>query len=305
MNSTALEKTKRIKKQSLIGLLYVAPWLIGFLVFQLYPFILSFVYSFTDFSILKPMKFVGFDNYIYMFTEDQKFLQSLKVTFLYVLMSVPSKLIFALIIAMLLNMKLKLISVFRTTYYLPSILGGSIAISILWGFLFNSTGLVNLFLSKLHIHAINWLGDPGIALFTISLLAVWQFGSSMVLFLAGLKQIPNELYEAATVDGASKVRVFFQITLPLITPIVFFNLIMQMIHAFQEFTPAYVITHGGPLESTYLYGLMLYENAFKFTKMGYASSQSWILFIIILIFTVGIFKSSKYWTFYEDGEDSK
>jgi oligogalacturonide transport system permease protein len=306
MNSTTLmlEKTKRKKKYNYIGLFYVAPWLIGFLAFQLYPFIVSFIYSFTDFSILKPMKLIGLDNYIYMFTQDKNFFQSLKVTFIYVFMSVPCKLVFALFIAILLNMKLKYMNIFRTAYYLPSILGGSIAVSILWVFLFNSTGLVNILFSKIHLPSVNWLGSPDVAIYTISLLAIWQFGSSMVLFLAGLKQIPNELYEAARVDGASKPRMFFRITLPLLTPIIFFNLIMQMIHAFQEFTPAYIITHGGPLQSTYLYGLMLYENAFKYTKMGYASAQSWFLFVIILIFTISIFKTSKYWTFYEDGGES-
>ncbi|TBL80598.1 carbohydrate ABC transporter permease [Paenibacillus thalictri] len=294
---------KHKTKYQYVGLLYVAPWLVGFLAFQLYPFIVSFIYSFTDFSILKAMHFVGFDNYVHMFTADKKFFQSVKVTLVYVFFSVPCKLAFALFIAMLLNMKLKSINFFRTAYYLPSILGGSIAISILWGFLFNTSGLVNILLSKLHVPPVNWLGSPNVAIYTISLLAVWQFGSSMVLFLAGLKNIPGELYEAARVDGARKGRMFIHITLPLLTPIIFFNLIMQMINAFQEFTSAYVITQGGPLDSTYLYGLMLYENAFKYTKMGYASAQSWFLFVIILIFTIGIFKSSKYWTFYEDGGD--
>jgi len=283
----------------------VLPWIIGLLVFQCYPFILSFVYSFTDFSILTPMKYLGLDNYIYMFTKDPLFYQSLKVTLIFVFISVPCKLVFALLIALLLNMKLRSINLFRTVYYLPSILGSSVAISILWGFLFNSTGLVNAMLAKLHIPTVNFLGSPDLALYTVSLLSVWQFGSSMVLFLAGLKQIPNELYEAARVDGASRIRTFFRITVPLLTPIVLFNVIMQMIHAFQEFTSAFVITHGGPLDSTYLYGLMLYENAFKFTKMGYASAQSWVLFVIILLFTLVIFKTSARWTFYEDGGDAK
>lgn len=295
----------RTARRQWVGLLYVSPWIVGLLAFQFYPFILSFIYSFTDFSILKPMNFVGFDNYTYMFTNDPKFYKSLVVTFTYVLFSVPTKLIFALFIAMLLNMKLKTIGLFRTGYYLPSILGGSVAISVLWGFIFNSNGLLNNVLATLHIPSINWLGSPNVSIYTISLLSVWQFGSSMVLFLAGLKQIPGELYEAAKVDGARKIRTFFTITLPLLTPIVLFNIIMQMINAFQEFTSAYVITQGGPLDSTYLYGLMLYNNAFQYSKMGYASAQSWILFIIIFIFTFAIFKSSARWTFYEDGGDSK
>lgn len=289
------------KRYQWIGLLYASPFIIGLFAFQLYPFLLSFIYSFTDFSILQPMKYIGLDNFTRMFTNDPKFIQSLKVTFKYVFVSVPAKLIFALLVAMLLNMRLKVIGIFRTGYYLPSILGGSVAISILWSMLFNSNGMVNSMLSSIGIPAINWLGSPKMALYTISLLAVWQFGSSMVLFLAGLKQIPSELYEAAKVDGAKRIRIFFQITLPLLTPIVLFNVIMQLINAFQEFTSAYVITQGGPLDSTYLYGLMLYKNAFEFTRMGYASAQSWVLFVIIFVITYVIFKSSSRWTHYEDG----
>lgn len=289
------------KRYQWIGLLYVSPFIVGLFAFQLYPFLLSFIYSFTDFSILQPMKYVGFDNFIRMFTNDAKFITSLKVTFKYVFVSVPAKLIFALAVAMLLNMRLKTIGIFRTGYYLPSILGGSVTISILWSMLFNSSGTVNSMLAKLGIPSVNWLGSPKVALYTISLLAVWQFGSSMVLFLAGLKQIPSELYEAAKVDGAKRIRTFFNITLPLLTPIVLFNVIMQLINAFQEFTSAYVITQGGPLDSTYLYGLMLYKNAFEFTRMGYASAQSWVLFVIIFVITYAIFKSSSRWTHYEDG----
>lgn len=284
-----------------VAYLYILPWIIGFLWFQLYPFVASFVYSFTDFSILKPMKFVGLANYKKMFTGDRLFWKSLKATLLYVLMAVPGKLIFALFIAVILNMKLKFINFFRTLYYLPSILGGSVAISILWKFLFAKEGTVNSFLSLFHVPAIDWLGSPHVALLTMGLLVVWQFGSSMILFLAGLKNIPNELYEAARVDGAGKIKCFFKITLPMLSPVIFFNLIMQMINAFKEFNAPYLITQGGPLNSTYLYGIMLYENAFKYLKMGYASAQSWFLFLIIVVFTAITFKSSPYWTFYEDG----
>ncbi|MDY4610690.1 MAG: sugar ABC transporter permease [Sphaerochaetaceae bacterium] len=286
-----------------VAYLYILPWIIGFVGFQLYPFIASFIYSFTDFSILKPMKFVGLANYERMFTSDRLFWKSLKATMIYVLMAVPGKLIFALFIALILNMKIKFINFFRTIYYLPSILGGSVAISILWKFLFSKDGTVNSALALIHIPAIDWLGNPNLALGTMGLLVIWQFGSSMVLFLAGLKNIPNELYEAAKVDGAGKVRSFFKITLPMLSPVIFFNLIMQMINAFKEFNAPYLITQGGPLNSTYLYGIMLYENAFKFLKMGYASAQSWVLFAIIMIFTALTFKSSPYWTFYEDGGD--
>lgn len=289
-----------IRKKN-VGLLYILPWLIGFFVLQLYPFLASIYYSFTDFSILKAPTFGGIENYKKLLFDDDTFRQSVKVTFIYVLIAVPAKLIFALFIAVVLNQKLRFINFFRTVYYLPSILGGSVAVSVLWRFLFARDGLINNLISKVGIGYIDWLGNPDIALYTISILTVWQFGSSMVIFLAGLKQIPSDLYEAAKVDGAGRIKIFFRITLPMLSPMIFFNLIMQMVHAFQEFTSAFVITSGGPLKSTYLYGLMLYETAFKFSKMGYASAQSWILFIIIMCFTALVIKSSPYWTYYDDG----
>lgn len=284
-----------------MAFVFLAPWIIGFLVFQAYPFLASAVYSFTDLSMLKEYKFIGLKNYQQIFTRDQNFVQSMKVTVIYVLVSVPVKLAFALFIAMLLNMKVKGIGIFKTLYYLPSILGGSVGIAILWRFLFNKSGFVNLLFSKIGLPAVDWLGSPKVSLLTISLLAVWQFGSSMILFLAALKQIPRDLYEAAQVDGAGRVRIFFTITLPMITPIVLFNIVMQMINAFQEFSAPFLITKGGPLKATYLYGLMLYDTAFTYLKMGYASALSWIMFIIIMILTALIFKSSEYWTFYQDG----
>ncbi len=294
---------KSIRRRQSIGYLYILPWIIGFLAFQLYPLVASLVYSFTDFSILKPMKYVGFDNFIRIFTTDRNFFPSLKTTFLYALIAVPGKLIFALIVACLLNRNVRGISFFRTVYYLPSILGGSVAISILWRFLFGKTGSVNLLLSKFGVAPLDWLGSKDLALITIGLLVIWQFGSSMVLFLGGLKNIPGELYDAAKVDGAGAVSCFARITLPMLTPVIFFNLIMQMINALKEFNAPYLITRGGPLNSTYLYGMMLYENAFRYRKMGYASAQSWILFLIIMALTALVFKSSPYWTYYEDGGD--
>lgn len=299
--TVAVKASKKRRSFKYVGLLYISPWLIGFLVFELYPFITSFIYSFTDLNLLRSPRFVGLENYKKMFTDDPLFFQSLKVTFIYVLIAVPAKIIFSLLVALFLNQKLKGINFYRTIYYLPSIMGGSVAVSILWRYLFAKEGFVNLLLEWVHLPPIDWLGSPKFALFTISMLTVWQFGSSMVLFLAGLKQVPNELYEAAKVDGASRIRMFFNITLPLITPIVFFNLIMQMVGAFQDFTPAMVITNGGPINSTYLYGLLIYQNGFQFFKMGYAAAQSWILFLIIMIFTLVIFKTSSKWVHYEDG----
>lgn len=292
-------RNKAFKKY--VGLLYIAPWILGFLGFQLYPLLMSFYYSFTNMSISGNAKFIGFDNYIRMFTIDPEFWKSLTVTVIYVFTSVPAKLVFALLIAMILNSKLKFINVFRTIYYIPSILGGSVAVSVLWRFLFMKEGVVNRLLAVFRMPALDWIGSPHLALFTLDILAVWQFGSSMVLFLAGLKQIPNELYEAGTMDGATKIRMFFTITLPMLTPIVFFNVIMQLVGAFQEFTSAFVITNGGPMQATYLYGMKLYQEGFRFFKMGYSSALSWVLFFIILIFTAIIFKSSSKWVFYDDG----
>ncbi|RAV22605.1 sugar ABC transporter permease [Paenibacillus contaminans] len=290
-----------MKLKNYTGLLYISPWIIGFLVFQFYPIFASLYYSFTDYSMARDPKFIGFKNYVDMFTIDPNFLLSLKVTIVYVLMAVPLKLIFALIVAVVLNLKLKFVNFFRTVYYIPSILGGSVAIAILWRAMFLKDGLVNHVLAYLHIPPVEWFGSTYIALFTLSLLTVWQFGSSMVLFLAGLKQIPQELYEAGTMDGASKLRMFFTITLPMLTPIVFFNLVMQMITALQEFTSAFVVTNGAPMKGTYLYGMKLYEEAFSNFKMGYASALSWVLFVLILIITFFIFRSSKSWVHYEDG----
>ena len=283
------------------GVLFIVPWIIGFAVFQLYPLLASLYYSFTNFSVLADGKWVGVTNYVRLFTKDKHFVKSLLLTVKYALMSVPAKLAFALFIAMLLNMKLKGINLFRTIYYLPSIMGGSVAVSILWKFLFMQDGIVNKALAVLHIPAVSWLGDPDMALVTVSLLVVWQFGSSMVLFLAGLKNVPQDLYEAASVDGASKITQFFKITLPMITPIIFFNLMMQSINALQEFTSVSIITNGGPNRGTYLLGLKIYEEAFQNAKMGYASAVSWVLFLIVLVITGILFRTSDNWVYYEDG----
>ncbi len=290
------------KAERYIGLVFIAPWIIGFLVFQLYPFVSSFIYSFTSFNIIGRPKFVGLANYMKLFTIDPDFKKSIYVTLKYAFISVPGKLIFALFIAMLMNMKIKGVNFMRTIFYLPSILGGSVAISALWKLLFMKEGMINNILGAIHIPAVDWLGSPHVAIFTISLLQVWQFGSSMVLFLAALKNIPAEYYESASLDGASKIRQFFSITFPMITPIVFFNLIMQMINALQSFTSAFVITNGGPLKSTYLIGIKLYIEGFNNFKMGYAAAISWVLFFMILCFTLIVFKSSSAWVYYSDGE---
>ena len=311
MSKQAVHPVKRLRKlrggrdlfHSNIAYAYLALWLVGVVSLQLYPFIMSLTYSFTNYSMIRATKFIGFANYQKALFDDPIVYQSIKATLTYVFFSVPFKLAFALFIAVLLNMKLRAIGVFRLLYYLPSILGGSVGIAIMWRYLFNRRGYVNLLLAQIGVGPIDFIGSPDLAIYTISLLGIWQFGSAMVLFLSALKQVPTELIEAAKIDGAGKILTFWKITIPLITPTIFFNLIMQTISAFQQFQAPYNITHGGPLNSTYLYGLMLYENAFKSLNMGYACAQSWILFLMILAFTALVFKSSPYWTFYSDGGD--
>lgn len=298
-------RNRIMNKRSYAGIVYILPWLFGFLAFELYPLLASLYYSFTNFNMLSTPKFIGLKNYIDIFTSDMNFMSSVKATLLYVLAVVPGKLIIALLIALLLDTKLRFINFYRTVYYLPSILGGSVAISILWRFLFMKEGTINLLLGMIGIPPIGWLSNPDISIFTLGGLQIWQFGSPMVLFLAALKQVPKELYECAKVEGASRIHNFFHITLPFLTPIILFNLVMQTNNAFQEFTAAFIVTNGGPMYSTYLYAMKLYEEAFKFYKMGYASALSWLLFTVMFAYTFILFKTSKLWVFYGDGGESK
>ena len=280
--------------------LYILPWILGFAILQLYPFVSSFIYSFTDYTVGAKATFQGLANYKKLFTQDKEFWNSLKVTILFALYTVPGKLIMALAVAMFLNRDLKGINLIRTLYYIPSLFGGSVAVALLWRLMFLDNGVINAILSALHLPVIQWLGDTRYALRTICMLEIWQFGSSMVMFLAALKQVPRSLYEAAEIDGAGKVTRFFHITLPQISPIIFFNLINQTIQALQNFTSAQVITEGGPLKSTYVLGLKLYKEGFSYFKMGYASAISWVVFAAIMIFTLAIFTSSKLWVHYAD-----
>jgi multiple sugar transport system permease protein len=265
----------------------------------MWPMLQSFYLSLTQYNLLESPKWIGMQNYTEIFTDDDNFVKSLKATFTFVFLSVPLKLASALLIAILLRKAMRGMAVFRSVYYLPSLLGGSVAISIIWRNLFEGEGLINQFLGLFRLKGLDWINDPRSALYTLVLLGVWQFGASMVIFLAGLKQIPRDLYESATVDGASKSRIFFRITLPLLTPIILFNLVMQTVGSFQMFTQAYVITEGGPINSTLVYALYLYQKAFTYFNMGYASALAWILLVIVAAFTLLIFGSSKKWVHYE------
>jgi len=269
-------------RANLIGYILILPWIIGIICFQLWPIIHSFLMSFTNYNLLNEPSFIALDNYGKMF-QDDVFYQSVKVTFKYVFIAVPAKIVFALCIALILNMKIKGIGIFRTVYYIPSILGSSIAVAILWKALFVKDGVINALLAQVGIQGVSWLGNPKYTLFTISLLTVWQFGSSMVVFLAGLKQIPSSLYEAASVDGAGRMAKFIHITLPGIMPMMSFNILMQAINAFQMFAAPYTIFNGrgGPLNSAMLYVIYLYQHAFKYFNVGYASALSWALLVMI------------------------
>lgn len=290
---------KFLKKN--IGFLFILPWLVGFLVFKLYPFASSLYYSFTDYQLFDGISKYTLENYVDIFTTP-KIVKALKVTFKYSFMTVPLKLVVALFIAYILNFKIKGVKFFRTAYYIPSILGGSVAIAVLWKAIFKDDGLLNTLLAIFGVDGPSWLSDPSWALFVICLLRVWQFGSAMVIFLAALKGVPVELYEAATIDGAGKWKQFFSITVPMITPIIFYNLVTQICQAFQEFNGPYIITQGGPRNSTTLISLLIYNSAFKNYEMGMASAMAWVLFIILMIFTVIAFLSQKYWVYYSDEE---
>lgn len=281
------------------GYLFIGPFVIGFLLLTVWPMAQSVYFSFTDYSLLEPAQWVGTFNYKKILTDDSSFSNSLKATTLFVLISVPLKLIVALLLAMLLNLNLRGMNIYRTIIYFPSIIGASVAVAVLWSNIFGTNGLVNQLLSYINVSGKNWIALPETALATLILLAVWQFGSSMVIFLAGLKQIPNEYYEAAAVDGAGRFRSFFKITLPLLSPIILFNLVLQTISSFQMFTQAFIITQGGPIESTYMYALYLFDKAFAQFQMGYASALAWILLVLIGLATAFIFATSRLWVHYE------
>ena len=299
-----LRKRRGLSKleQGYMGFVLILPWLIGFCIFKLYPFVSSLVYSFTDYDLFRGVQnVVGFQNYIDAFTK-AKNVKALKVTFTYAFMTVPLKLIFALFIAYILTFKITGVGLFRTAYYVPSILGGSVAIAVLWKALFKNDGVVNTILTMLGFESINFLADKNWALFIICLLRVWQFGSAMVLFLAALKGVPEDLYEAASIDGATKGRQFLSITIPLISPVIFYNLVTQLVQAFQEFNGPYIITNGGPRNATTLISVIVYNTAFKDYKVGMSSAMAWVMFVIVMILTIIAFVSQKKWVYYSDDD---
>lgn len=288
-------------RNNLVGYLFISPWLIAFFLFAFIPMVVSFGLSFTDYHILRGWNFIGLDNFQRMFYEDRRYWNSVRATLKYVIFAVPLRLIFALAVAMLLNTKRRGVALYRAAFYAPSIVGGSIAVAVMWREIFAREGLVNYLLAQVGQESIWWLGHPDYAIWTLILLAAWQFGSPMLIFLAGLKQIPEQLYEASAIDGANGVQKFFRITLPLLTPVIFFNLVMQIIAGFMTFTQAFIITNGSgrPLDTTLFYALYLYKRAFENYQMGYASAMAWVMLVVVAILTGIVFLTSSRWVYYE------
>lgn len=292
----------RFRTESLVPYAFLAPWFAGLILITAGPIAASAYLSFTDYSLIGAPEWIGLDNYRRM-VEDPRFYQALKVTFSYVLIAVPLQLVFALMLAMVLDRGLRGLALYRSVYYLPSLIGGSVAIAILWRQIFGADGLVNTALRFLGVdNPPGWVSNPDYALGTLIVLQVWTFGSPMVIFLAGLRQIPAMYYEAAALDGAGRVRQFLNVTLPLLSPIIFFNLVLQTINAFQTFTQAFIVSGGtgGPADSTLFYTLYLYQRGFGNFDMGYASALAWFLLLIVGGLTAVNFLAAKYWVFYGD-----
>ncbi|MEV8374247.1 sugar ABC transporter permease [Kribbella sp. NPDC056861] len=290
-----------MKKDNVAAYLFLTPWLIGLFVITVGPMLASLYLAFTDYNLIQAPEWIGFENFTRMLS-DERLHNSLRVTFTYVLVSVPLQLALALLLAVVLDRGVRGMAFYRSIFYLPSLLGSSVAIAILWKQVFGTEGLLNQLLATVGIEGKGWISDPSTALGTLIALNVWTFGAPMVIFLAGLRQIPSMYYEAAAVDGAGAWRRFRTITLPLLTPIIFFNLVLQVIHAFQSFTQAFVVSGGtgGPSDSTMFYTLYLYDRGFGNFDMGYASAMAWFLLIIIAVLTAANFVASKYWVFYEN-----
>jgi multiple sugar transport system permease protein len=287
------------RREALAFYVCISPWLLGFLFFVLGPMVASLYISGTRWDLLSPARFVGLANYREMLTDDPLFWKSLQVTTIYTLAYVPLDLLGGLVIALLMNQKIKGIGVFRTIFYLPSVLAG-VGYVVLWLWLFNpQAGLINSFLHYLGLQGPRWLQDPHWALPAMIMMSLWGIGRSMVILLAGLQDIPRHLHEAAEIDGANRWQGLLRITLPLLTPSILFNLVLGIISTFQTFTNAFIATNGGPLDSTLFFVLYLYRKAFQGFEMGYASALAWVLFAIVLVCTLIVFKTSGRWVFYQ------
>lgn len=291
--------SKRRRRDTIDGYLFIAPVVLGLILFTFGPMLASLYFSLTDYPILRSPEFVGFQNYVRMFTREKLFWQSVKVTVLYAITAVPLGIVGSFILALFLNQKIKGITFFRTAFYMPVIVP-IVASSVLWGWMLNPDyGLINAILKFFHLPTSRWLADPSTALPSLVLMSLWGVGAGMIIYLAGLQGIPEELYEAGKIDGANGNQLFWYVTLPLMTPTIFFNVVIGLIAALQIFTESFLMTGGGPLFATYFYGLMVYDRAFQFFQMGMASAMAWVLGVVILILTLLIFRSSSLWVFYE------
>jgi multiple sugar transport system permease protein len=295
--------TALARREGRAAYLFLLPWFAGLVLITVGPVLASLYLSFTNYHILQSPTWVGFKNYRTMFADDPRYLQSIRVTVTYVAISVPLVLCFALGLAVVLNRGIRLLNFYRALFYLPSLLGSSAALVLLWRQVFGFRGIVNRVLGVFGVQGPSWLGDPSTAIYTLIFLHVWAFGSAMIIFLAGLRQIPAELYDAAKIDGAGQVKIFLKITLPLLSPIILFNTVLNIITSFQAFTSAYVISNGtgGPADSTLFYTLYLYQQGFTNFNMGYACAMAWILLVAIALATAIIFRFTRRWVHYEEG----
>lgn len=297
------EKINRMERHELlIGVAMASPWIIGFMLFMLIPLLISLIMSFTNYSFLSSPQFVGLNNYRTMLFDDPLIWKSLKITFMYAVIAVPTQLILGFILAVLLNMKLKGILFFRTVFYIPTLIV-VVSASLLWQQMLNTDfGVVNYVLSFLGISKVQWLASTGTIIASLVIINLWGVGKTMIINLAGLQSIPTQLYEASEIEGCGKFRQTISITLPMLTPTLFFNLMTGLIGAFKAFTMVRVLTNGGPNDASLFYMLYLYKNAFVNYRMGYASAMSWLLFAIVTVITLLVFKTSKSWVYYEGGE---
>ena len=295
-----LKKNREILYRWYVPYVFLSPWIIGLVVFTLVPFAASFYLSLTRYDLFTAPQYTGFDNYVRL-VSDSRYMKSLEVTFVYVLVGVPFQLFVAFLLALVLNKGHRGLSLYRAIYYVPSLFGSSVAIALLWRRLFGNEGVVTQLLALVGFSGPGWINVPEYANFTLIILRIWQFGSPMVIFLAALRQVPSELYDSASIDGAGGLRRLLHITIPMITPVILFNVVMQMISAFQTFTQAFIISNGGggPSRSTLFYTLYLYQHAFQNFRMGYAAAIAWVLVLIIGGMTAISFMSSKHWVYYE------
>lgn len=289
------------RREATLGYLFILPWIIGFLAFTLLPILASLYYSFTRYSVLRDPVWIGLENYITLFTDDRLFSVILINTLIFVIFSVPLRLVVAFLLAVLLNTKIRGTTLFRTIYYIPTVVP-LVASAILWLWIFNpGVGLANAFLNLIGLRPVPWLTDAAWAKPTVILVSAWTVGQAMVIMIAGLQDVPVDLHEAAMIDGAGVWARFWSVTVPMMTPVIFFNLVMGLISGFQVFALPFILTGGGPLNSTLFYNIYVYDNAFKFLKMGYASALVWILFILVIGVTYLIFTTSRRWVHYTGG----